>query len=73
MDVATKRLTRFGAEDLERKLADVVVLLEKHAEKLKEVDGYTLDGFDVTIALKGNALVFSAEGGLKLSYKKKAQ
>ena len=26
-----------------------------------------------TIALKGNALVFSAEGGLKLSYKKKAQ
>jgi hypothetical protein len=28
---------------------------------------------DVTIALKGNALVFSAEGGLKLSYKKKAQ
>ena len=73
MDVATKRLVRFGAEDLERKLADVVVLLEKHAEKLKEVDGYTLDGFDVTIALKGNALVFSAEGGLKLSYKKKAQ
>jgi hypothetical protein len=73
MDVATKRLTRFGAEDLERKLADVVVLLEKHAEKLKEVGGYTLDGFDVTIALKGNALVFSAEGGLKLSYKKKAQ
>jgi len=73
MDVATKRLARFGAEDLERKLADVVVLLEKHAEKLKEVDGYTLDGFDVTIALKGNALVFSAEGGLKLSYKKKAQ
>jgi hypothetical protein len=73
MDAATKRLARFGAEDLERKLADVVVLLEKHAEKLKEVDGYTLDGFDVTIALKGGVVVFSAEGGLKLSYKKKAQ
>jgi len=72
MDVATKRLVRFGAEDLEKKLADVLVLLEKHAEKLKEVGGYALDSFDVTIALKGGVVVFSGEGGLKLSYKKKA-
>jgi heterodisulfide reductase subunit B len=39
-------------------MCEVKRTLEKHAEKLKEVDGYTLDGFDVTIALKGNALVF---------------
>ena len=71
MDVATKRVVRFGSEDLEKKLADMLALLEKHAEKLKEVNGYTLDGFDVTIALKGGVVVFSAEGGLKLSYKKK--
>jgi hypothetical protein len=31
MDVATKRLVRFGAEDLEKKLGDVLALLEKHA------------------------------------------
>jgi hypothetical protein len=71
MDVATKRLVRFGAEDLEKKLGDVLALLEKHAEKLKDVDGYALDSFDVTIALKGNVMVLSAEGGLKLFYKKK--
>lgn len=73
MDVATKRLVRLGAEDLEKKLVDVLALLEKHAEKLKEVDGYALDSFDVTIALKGGVVVFSAEGGLRLSYKKKVQ
>lgn len=71
MDVATKRLVRFGPEDLEKKLTDVLALLEKHAEKLKEVGGYALDGFEVTIALKGGVVVFSGEGGLKLSYKKK--
>jgi len=72
MDVATKRLVRFGAEDLDKKLSDVLALLEKHAEKLKEVDGYALDGFDVTVALKGGVVVFSGEGGLKLCYKKRA-
>ena len=71
MDVATKKLVRFGAVDLEKKLGDVLALLEKHVEKLKDVDGYALDSFDVTIALKGGVVVFSAEGGLKLSYKKK--
>ena len=71
-DVKAKKLVRLPKKDLDRKLGDMLALLKEQGERLKEVDGYALDSFDVTIAVKGGVMVFAAEGGLRLCYKKKS-
>jgi len=69
-DLQLQRTVSFSPKELDEKLEEFSVLLEKHVNRLKEISGYELTSFTVKIALKGNVFVASAEGGIELKFEK---
>mgnify|MGYP001074946175 CR=1 FL=1 len=69
-DLQLQRAVSFNPEELDKKLKEFRVLLEKHVKTLKEISGYELNSFTVKVALKGNVFVASAEGGIELKFEK---
>jgi hypothetical protein len=71
LDLVKNKRNSIGEAKLAKQLDNLAVLIEKHAEKLKKINGGTLDTFQVTIGITGGSPVLSASGGLTLTYKVK--
>jgi len=69
-DLQLQRTVSFSPEELDQKLKEFRVLLEKHVSTLRNISGFELNSFTVKVALKGNVFVASAEGGIELRFQK---
>jgi hypothetical protein len=69
LDLVTNKRNSIGEAKLAKQLDNLVAFIEKHAEKLKKINGGKLEGFQVTVGIAGGTPLLSASGGLTLSYK----
>jgi hypothetical protein len=69
-DLQLQQTVSYSPEELDKKLKEFKVSLEKHVKTLSEIAGYKLTSFTVKVALKGNVFVASAEGGIELKFDK---
>ena len=69
-DLQLQRAVSFNPKELDKKLKEFSILLEKHVNTLRKISGYELTSFTVKMALKGNVFVASAEGGIELKFEK---
>lgn len=51
LDPGTGKTKYIAERKLNRKLDELVELIEKHVAKLKRIDGYSLNGFQATIGI----------------------
>jgi hypothetical protein len=72
-DSTTQEVQLVARDELEKKLDDLSRVLKSHLAKLERIGKYELDGLKVKIALKAGILVFSAEGGVELSYSRSSE
>jgi hypothetical protein len=68
LDLVTNKRNSIGEAKLNKTLDNMVTLIEKHATKLKKIDGGTLESFQITLGITGGLPVLSASGGLTLLY-----
>jgi hypothetical protein len=68
LDLVTNKRNSIGEAKLTKQLDNLVSLIEKHATKLKKIDGGTLESFQLSVGITGGIPVLSASGGLTLSY-----
>jgi hypothetical protein len=68
LDLVTNKRNSIGEAKLNKQLDNLVALIEKHATKLKKVNGGTLESFQATFGITSGFPVLSASGGLTLSY-----
>ena len=58
-------------KDIEDQLQKIKQILEKCLAKLKDVNGYELDNFEVGLSLRAGFFIISAEGSITLTFEKK--
>lgn len=71
LDLVNNKRNSIGEAKLGKQLDNLVVLIEKHANRLKKINGGTLESFHVTVGIAGGSPLLSASGGLTLTYKVK--
>jgi hypothetical protein len=69
-DSATEEVKFVPRGELDKKLDELSRVLKSHLARLEHIGKYDLEGLKVKIALKAGILVFSAEGGVELSYRR---
>ena len=72
LDLVTNKRNSIGEAKLGKQLDNLVALIEKHADKLKKINGGKLEGFQITVGIAGGSPLLSASGGLTLTYAVKA-
>ena len=70
-DLTTQEVRLISQEQMGRKLGDLSQILRTHLEKLEKIGQYELEALTISIGLKGGIIVFTAEGGISLTYKRK--
>ncbi len=68
-DSKFQRAQLISGDDLEKKFKDLSQTILSHLSSLEKIGKYELDTVTLTIALRAGVLVFSAEGGVELTYK----
>ena len=58
-------------KDIEDQLDKIKQILEKCLAKLKDVEDYELDSFEVGLSLRAGFFIISAEGSITLTFEKK--
>ena len=70
-DEEHREVKEIPVKKVEDQLERIKQILEKCLEKLKDVEGYELDNFEVGLSLRAGFFIVSAEGSITLSYEKK--
>ncbi len=69
-DSQTGAPAQLDINELNNHLDNISEILNAHVQKLGKVGDWELDEIDVSLDVKGNALMVSLDGAVKLTFKK---
>lgn len=69
-DSSKGRPTQLTLDQLGEHLENIAQVLSAHVDKLEKVGDLNLDEIDVSLDVKGDALMVAVDGGIKLTFTK---